>query len=283
MPSAVTQRRAQIRYTAFEEALDFVAMHLPQSRTIKEYRVFAVDGIRGELPRQPELIKEYGLVGDSNYPQFHAVAFFDVLNEFFVCASWEKYPADERHAAMKLLKEKEFPEKSLFLFDRGFPGIELFKLLNDKGYKFLMRVSSHTFKEIMDFAASGRRDGIVTITYNKKRANWNKHKTMGIELPYTCTLRCVRVDLPSGETEILITNLGEEEFSANEIGELYFSRWGIETNFNHLKNAIHIETFIGVKDNSIKQEFFASLLKYSLAKQAASEAQDEYNNKKKHI
>jgi IS4 transposase len=283
VPSAVTQRRAQIRYTAFEEALEFAALHLPQSLTVKGYRVLAVDGIHGELPRQPELIEAYGLVGASSYPQFHAVAFCDILNDFFVCASWNKHPADERSAALKLLKEKKFPEKSIFLFDRGFPGIELFKQLNDKGYKFLMRIQALAFKEVMAFADSCNRDEIVTITYDKKRANWNKHKTMDIKLPYTCMLRCVRIDLPSGEAEILITNLSREEFSVDEIGDLYYLRWNIETNFNHLKNAIHIETFIGVKNNSIKQEFFGCLLKYSLAKQAEFEAQDEYDSKKKRI
>jgi len=279
-PSAVTQRRAQIKWTAFEEALENVVQRIPQKRTLKGYRVLAVDGVHGELPRQPELIEKYGLVGTSGYPQYQAVAAFDVLNEYFLCACWDKHPADEREAAVKLIKTKRFPERTLFVYDRGFPSIKLIKLMIDNSHKFLMRVSSQTFKEVMAFAASGKRDGMVTIHYDKKRARWNKHKTMGIELPYTCTLRCIRVDLPSGETEILITNLDCEEWNADEIAQLYFLRWGIETNFNHLKNAIHIETFIGIKDNSIRQEFYASLLKYSLVRLAALEAQAEYDSKK---
>lgn len=137
VPSAVTQRRAQIRHTAFEEALGFIAINLPGSQTIKGYRALAVDGVHGGLPRQPELIGAYGLVGGSSYPQSHAVAFCDVLNGSFMCASWGKHPADERSEAMKMLNGKGFPKKSIFLFGRGFPGIGLFKLLNDKGHTWL--------------------------------------------------------------------------------------------------------------------------------------------------
>jgi len=41
-----------------------------------------------------------------------------------------------------------------------------------------------------------------------------------------------------------------------------------------LKYAIHIEDFIGVKENSIKQEFFASLLKSNLFMQFFEVAND---------
>ena len=280
-PSAVTQRRAQINWTAFEEALEKMAEAMPQSRTLNRYRILAVDGMHGGLPRRPELVEKYGLVGNAMYPQFHAVAVFDVLNEFFLCASWDKYPRDEREAIINLIKTKKLPEKSVLLDDRGFPGMEVFKHLIDSTHKFVMRVSRSTFKEIAAFEASGKREDNVRIKYDKKRAKWNHHKSMSIELPCMCTLRCVRVDLPSGETEILVTNLSRTEFNADEIGKLYYLRWGIETSINHLKNAIHIETFVGVKDNSIQQEFFAGLIRYSLARLAVLEAQAEYERKKK--
>jgi transposase len=282
-PSAITQRRAQIKWTAFEEALEHTALNLPQEHTFKGYRVYAVDGIHGELPRQTELIEKYGLVSNAGYPQFHAVAIYDVMNEFFACASWDKHPTNERESAVELIKTKTFPEESLFVFDRGFPCIELFKCINDRNSKFLMRASSSTFKEIMKFAASGKQEALVKIEYDKKRAKGNKHRTMEIDLPYTCALRCVRVELSGGKSEILVTNLFGEDWTAAQIAELYFLRWGIETTFNHLKNAIHIETFIGIKDNSIRQEFFAGLLKYSLVRQSAFDAQAEYDSKKKLI
>ena len=74
----------------------------------------------------------------------------------------------------------------------------------------------------------------------------------------------MRIELISGGAEVLITNLEETGFSRAEIGKLYWYRWGIETGFNHLKNAVYAETFVGIKENSIKQEFYAILIKYNL-------------------
>ena len=106
---------------------------------------------------------------------------------------------------------------------------------------------------------------------------------LGFKLPCTFNFRCVKISLKSGETEVLITNLNSNEFSSKELGELYNMRWGIETSFSYLKNAVNIETFIGVKENSIKQEFFSNLIVYSLAKVAANCAQIEYESKKNKI
>jgi len=103
-----------------------------------------------------------------------------------------------------------------------------------------------------------------------------------LELPYSFDLRCVKVILPNGNTEILITNLPKDVFKRKDIETLYLLRWGIETSFNHLKNAINIEEFVGIKENSIKQEFYSILIKYNLVMQYIEEAKTvEYLYKKK--
>ena len=128
-PSALTQRRAQIKWTAFEEALETITARVPRSRMLKGYSVIAIDGIHGELPRQPELIEKYGLSNNSSYPQFHAVAAFDVLNEFFLCASWGRYPADEREAAINLIKTKGFQRMHCFYLTEASLGSNLSSIL----------------------------------------------------------------------------------------------------------------------------------------------------------
>lgn len=40
--------------------------------------------------------------------------------------------------------------------------------------------------------------------------------------------RYVLQELDTQEEEVLITNLSKEEFTREEIGKLYFKRWGIE-------------------------------------------------------
>ena len=285
VPSAITQRRSQIQYTAFEEILKFVGLQMPSEKTLKGYRVLAIDGMHGELPRYPELMEKYKPHERNGYPQFQAVSIYDVLNEFFLCANWDKSPSDERGNASLLIKGENIPQKSIFLFDRLYPSVKLIHLFKEKN-KFLMRVSAaNFFKEVKQFSESSETDSEITVIYSTRRANYSGHtaERLGFKLPCTFNFRCVKIPLKSGETEVLITNLSSSEFNSKEIGELYNMRWGIETSFNYLKNAVNIEMFIGVKENSIKQEFFSNLIVYSLAKIAATCAQIKYESKKNKI
>lgn len=69
---------------------------------------------------------------------------------------------------------------------------------------------------------------IVSVCYTKKRAKDAKIKNI-TEFPILFELRCVKIKLDSGETEVLITNLSKEKANLEELGELYFLRWNINT------------------------------------------------------
>jgi hypothetical protein len=281
-PSAVTTRREQISYTAFEDLLHYLSEIMPCEKKLKDYRLIAIDGMTGELPRMPELLEIYGTPGGAKYPRFHTVAAYDVLNSIFVDAIWDKYPANEQADAAKLIERGFIPKKSICVLDRGFPGITLLHSFITADQKFVMRVPvNNAYKEIKDFCESDKTDETVHIVYTKKRANNNDHKLkeMGFELPYEFDLRCIKVPLKSGETEVLMTNLDYDEFPEEEFSAIYNSRWGIETSFNYLKNAVHVESFMSIKDNSIKQEFFATLFVFSLTQLAIRQAQAIYDKK----
>ena len=116
--------------------------------------------------------------------------------------------------------------------------------------------------EINEFIKQKSCDKDIHIDYTYERAK--KIKLNDVIIPYSFDLRCVKIHIPGGQIETLITNLPREEFKRKEIGFLYNLRWTIETNYNHLKNAIHIEEFVGIKENSIKQEFYSVLIKYNI-------------------
>ena len=56
-------------------------------------------------------------------------------------------------------------------------------------------------------------------------------------------LRCVTVELESGITERLFTNIPPEIMSTNDIYHIYGKRWIIETNYNSLKKQIQHRKF----------------------------------------
>ena len=78
-------------------------------------------------------------------------------------------------------------------------------------------------------------------------------------------IRIVKVKLKNGDVEILATNLSSDEFSSEELKELYAKRWEIETGYDRLKNLIRIEDFSGRRRRLIEQDFYANIFLYNLA------------------
>mgnify|MGYP001382841623 CR=1 FL=1 len=59
-------------------------------------------------------------------------------------------------------------------------------------------------------------------------------------------LQLLSINLSTGEKELLVTNIvNREEFSFQDIKELYNLRWKVEEAFKILKKTLHIEHFTG--------------------------------------
>ena len=260
--AAISKARDKVSFGAFRELLTQTQKLIPSTATFKNHTIIAVDGLVGELPNTPRLMEKYKASSRDKYPKFHAISAYDVLNCKFLDAEFMPAPANEILAAAKLLKSLGNMPNALFLFDRGFPSVSLIKALETEGHKFVMRVSPSFLKEVNDFGKGKARDKLIHIDYDKRRGQTNRVNS--VSLPYSFDLRCVRIPLSNTTMEILVTNLSKAEFKTKDIGKLYEMRWDIEIGYNHLKNAIHIEEFMGIKENSIKQEFYASLIRYNL-------------------
>ena len=70
---------------------------------------------------------------------------------------------------------------------------------------------------------------------------------------YPMNFRIVRFPIAEGKYEVLITNLPKNEFSIEELKELYHMRWGIETSFRELKYSIGLIHFHSKKVEHINQ------------------------------
>ncbi|MDG0814371.1 transposase [Cohnella rhizosphaerae] len=94
-------------------------------------------------------------------------------------------------------------------------------------------------------------------------------------------VRVVKVELSSGETEILLTNVNAEELSYEACKPLYFKRWGIETRFDDLKHKFEIENFSGQKPQIIEQDFYATVLLSNMASVMEQEAEEQMKESKR--
>lgn len=77
-------------------------------------------------------------------------------------------------------------------------------------------------------------------------------------------VRLVRVELQN-TIEVLMTNLWEEQGHGPEIfKDLYFMRWGVETNISVQKNIMQLESFSGLTAHTVLQDFYATVFTANL-------------------
>ena len=87
---------------------------------------------------------------------------------------------------------------------------------------------------------------------------------MGLD-PKPLKLRLIRVELETGEAEILITSLLDTQiYSQEQFGDLYHLRWPVEEDYKTMKQWIEIENFSGKSVLSVYQDFHAKVFSKNL-------------------
>jgi hypothetical protein len=111
--------------------------------------------------------------------------------------------------------------------------------------------------EIRDFVSSDNNDTIVSFRANKYSSEELYKHGFVVPIGSTIDVRLIKVILDDGTIEVLATNLFDKEDHPQKIfKELYFMRWGIETNFNIIKNQLQLEAFSGQRVTTIMQDFY---------------------------
>lgn len=261
---AYLESRLKIDPKAFielnEELTDSIYNECDDLELWDGYRLSAIDGSVFEIPDTEILRKEYGTAKNQNreVARARAACIFDVLNKLVIKSKIGRYDTSERLVAKELIEEiikEKKPIKDLILFDRGYPKAKLFAYMIDNGINFLMRAARTYSKEIM---AAKNENQIITIKFNGK----------------SYKLRVLRFLLSSGEEEILITSLVDEKYTIEDFKHLYFLRWGVEINYDVLKNRLEIENFTSKSKIAIEQDFYATIYLANMAELAKKQSDD---------
>jgi len=247
---SLSEARNKIRWEAFA-GLSGKVGRLAYSgyyETWNGYRLWAIDGTKIALPNIPPLRSQFG--DEKGSPMARGSILYDVLNYTVLDAHIEPLAVDERVLAKRhvdALKKGMNGGKDLIINDRGYPSEDMIDYYELNNMKYLMRVRR---KFNADVDAVTGNEGIVKI---------GKH-----------TVRVIRVALHTGEIEVLLTNLTEDV----DFKELYFRRWGVEKEYDVLKNALEIENFSGQSETAIKQDFYAHIIASNLLVASYWEAQE---------
>ena len=220
-------------------------------------RLIAIDGSDTALENTLELREAFGCAGSNKNAATALVSIaYGPLDHVIYDCRIDRYETDERTLAkahVHRLKELGLVE-SLLLFDRGYPSAEFISFLCDSGFQFVMRVRAKFNIETDNI----KTQGWISINHENKEYG----------------VRVLKIPLPTGEIETLITTLNQKQLPISKAGALYFQRWGIETAYDLLKSKLELENFSGKTKVSVLQDFYATMYLANIIAFAAEEADE---------
>ena len=277
---AYSEAREKVEPEAFKELNDDIVegTYDGEHKRYKGYVLLAIDGATEQLPNTKQMKKEYGEYKPSKATVGVAMGrinvIYDVLNEIVLEGKLTSHKIGEIETAKELMGIATRVPKAIILMDRGYPKMELMKLMTDVNLKYVIRLRRNFLKETDKFINGDKVEQELEIIVDNERS-----QSMGIP-PCTIKIRCMKVELEN-ETEYLITNLTGEEMATENFKELYWKRWKIETNYNIIKNVLELGNFTGDTKTAIEQDFYATIYLNNVANIAINEAQGEYDKKEK--
>jgi hypothetical protein len=270
-------------------------------KTWRGYFLEAVDGTCLVLP-QTKLLREYFGVHRNGSKKGKLTATVmgrvllraDLLNEYVLQSAVTRIDVGELSVFKNWLWQLN--SKAITLMDRGFASAVTFYGMTIFDKPFLCRVSLSFNRKVKEFVSSDSVDSLVEFTINKSASIANQvvkpladdltgdisHCFTQIKKGTKVKVRLVKYLLPTGQIEVLATNLMDREaITVAELGVLYKKRWGIETIIDSLKNQLNLMVFSGLKPAAILQDIYASMFVYNLRQLLINESQKIVNEQVK--
>jgi hypothetical protein len=240
------------------------------------FNLLAVDGTTIRVPDEPEIAEHFGVWKPRQgkpCPKARASQMFDVLNKITVDAIISPKEEGERELAAQHF-HKLIPN-DLVLLDRGYPAYWLFNLILSMNANFCARVSYKKWKVIRKFYESGEKETIVKLVPTP--SSYKKCAEIGLNKK-PIKVRLIRVELDTGETEVLITSLiDKDRYPAKMFADLYHLRWPVEEDYKVIKCRLDTENFSGKSVHSVYQDFHAKILSKNLTSIIANTTRNSVN------
>ena len=267
---ALSKARQFINPALFKElyylSVNLFYKQLPSRKLWNGYHLFAIDGSKIELPNSKSNFEFFGEM--FGYPDPNrrftmglGSIVYDVLDDYIVHASFQRYLASERSAALEHLHNLEdlnIYQNSVVIFDRGYYSEDMFRYCVKHQHLCLMRL-----KQNYNIAKKCSGDIITVLPGNEKDGTEDTN------------IRVIEVILNDGTKEYLATNLFDSHISQQMFRELYFYRWPVETKYKELKSRLAIEEFSGATTTSVLQEFYINVLLSNLSSLIKNQVDEE--------
>ena len=285
-PTALVQARSKISSRVFQFILNELNKAFPTDNLYKGYHLIAVDGSELQIPldfSDPDTLHKSASKGKF-LSAFHLNASFDILNNRYLDMIVQGIHSKNEVEAMWKIVERFHEDNAIFIADRNYATWNTMAHIIQSGKSFLIRVKDiHSISSLLrKFNLPDEKfDLDLHITLTRKqtkdiKSQPEKYRFLSTTSTfdfidehnpeYVLHFRVVRFKLDgSEEYESIITNLSRDEFSKDEIKEIYNTRWGIELSFRDLKYAADLCAVHAKKRESIQQEIWARMILYNIS------------------
>ena len=289
--SAFVQQRAKILPEAFESLFDLFVKNTSERSAYRGLQLLAVDGsdfLTAANPGDPDSFFP-GTEEQKSYNLLHLNALYDLTRHVYVDALLQKRRCEDECGALVSMIDRSELMNVLLIADRGYESYNVLAHLQEKDWKFLIRVKDGTNGIASGLTVPNTTAFDLSITLNLTRKQSNEVKQLLKDknrfrfvphtsrfdfLPecsrkhdpamfYSLSFRIVRFPITKDTFETVITNLDADDFPPEELKKLYAMRWGIETSFRELKYTVGLQHFHAKKVEFVHQEIFARLTMYN--------------------
>jgi hypothetical protein len=281
---AYSRQRQKLKHEAFialNEAL--IQGFYADEQLVKwqGYVLVAADGSRLQLPTSRQLEQAFGLADNQGRSMVMAQSsvLYDVENKLVLQAQLGPYQESEQVQLQRQLPIvaalQAQGHQALLLLDRGYPSLALLAQLSRQGIGFLIRCTAHFSAEVAAFAASAAPEKVVAWALQQGSRQHNaalQAQVSPAESPLA--VRMVKVPLADGSLEYLLTNL-PAGITRQQLGELYFKRWGVEEHYDFQKSYLQMENFSSKSQEGLRQDYHAKILTSNIRALLVADAQEQ--------
>ncbi len=218
-------------------------------------RVLGVDGSYLNLPDTEETRRRFSVQTNQHLggEQVQALAsvLYDLRNEIGLSAALGPKQAEKNLLFAHHLAAMQAGD--VVVGDRAYADYSVLATLVAQQCHFVIRFPRQSFAVVNAFWAAPAREQVVSVTVTSKARAYVAKQHLSTTLP----LRLIKVELATGEVEVVGTDLLDAQtYPAAEFKAVYGWRWNHETYHDRLKNIFEVERFSGTSVQTITQDFY---------------------------
>lgn len=300
---AFCQARAKLRPEAARELLVRFTSRFP----LGEHRgmcVVACDGSGLPVPRDSS--EESTLVPPNrSSPRgrnaVHCTALYDLVGKRYLdCVVEPERERNEFAAFCEMCDRWAYGAVPLFVNDRGIASYNVYAHAIEAGAFFLIRLDDRKASRLLgrDVSGEGAFDESASLILSRSKSRRKmlqpdreadyRHVTPDVPLDYITEgspeyeidLRVARFPIGDGELENVVTNLPGGLFGADDLRDLYWMRWGIETSFRDLKHTVGAAAPHSSRLTLVAMEVWARMVLYNFGSVVAAHVVEAIGRKR---